>query len=85
MAWFAEMCVAPAEPLCYGAAELAFVFYEFHSVGLTVFYAAANADRCALATHQLLFFEILVIILSRLAVFHTTKVWLIALIALIVR
>lgn len=84
MAWLAEMSITPTEPLRNRTAEFAFVFYEFHSMRLAILHATTYADSGALTTNKLFFFEILIIILGSLTVFHTSEVRVIALEALVI-
>lgn len=79
------MRITPAEPLGYGATELAFVLYEVHAMSLTVLDAATHTYSCTLAAHELLLLEVLIVVLSSLAVFHTSEIWFIAFVALIIR
>ena len=52
---------------------------------LAVLDTAADTNRCALTANELLLFEILVVILSCLAILHSSEVGFIALVALVVR
>lgn len=85
MARLAEVRVAPAEPLSYGTTELALVFYEIHSVHFAIFHASTYTYCRAFSANQFFFFEILIVILRRLAVLHASEVRLVALVALVVR
>lgn len=85
MTRLAEVRVAPAEPLCYGATELALVFNKFHSMSFTIFDAATHANSGTLTANQFLFFEILIIILCRFTILHTSEVRLITLVTLVIR
>lgn len=69
-----EMCWAPAEPLRYGAAELAFELYEVSTMCFTLFDTSTHCTCSTTTTHQLLWVELtlsLVIVLTR---FETSKV-----------
>lgn len=68
------MRVTPTEPLGHTAAELALELNVFGTMLLAILDSATNRDRRALSANQLLLFEILVIVLSCLAVFHSTEV-----------
>ena len=72
------MGVAPAEPLCYRATELAFVFYEVHAVRLTILDASTDTYSRAFSANQFLFLEVLVVVLGCLAILHSSEVRLIA-------
>ena len=84
MAWLTEMCITPAEPLCNRAAKLTFVFNEFHSMSFAIFNTTTHTDGGTFSTYQLFLLEILIIILSRFAVLHSSKVWVIAFKALVI-
>lgn len=84
MARLAEVCVTPAKPLGNRATKFAFVFYEFHPVGLTIFDTSAYTNSSALTTNQIFFFVILVIILGRFTILHTSKIGLITFETLII-
>lgn len=85
VAGFTEVGVTPAEPLSDSAAELAFELDVFSAVFLTILDSATNRDRRTFSTDQLLLFEAVIVILSCLAVFHTTEVRIRALEATVVR
>lgn len=85
MASLAKMRVTPTKPLGYGAAEFALVLDEVHSMCLAVLNTSAHTNCCTLSTHQLLFLEVLVVVLCCLAVFHSAKVRLITFETLIIR
>ena len=53
MAWLAKMCISPAEPLCYRAAEFAFVFNKLHAVRLTILYSTKKVPLHHLACNQI--------------------------------
>jgi len=57
MTRFAEVGVAPTEPLSHTTAELAFKLDEIRAVLGTRSKASANSNRSALATYQVLLFE----------------------------
>ena len=79
------MGVAPAEPLCYRATELALVLDEVHAMRFAIFHSTTYAHSCTFSTNQLLFFEVLIIILCGLTVFHATEVRFVTFVALVVR
>ena len=85
MAGLAEVSVAPAEPLGDGAAELALELDEVLPVLRTCLDASAHCDGGALAADELFFFEVLVVYLCCLAVFHAAEVGIGALEANVVR
>lgn len=85
MARLAEVCVTPAKPLGNRATKFAFVFYEFHPVDLTILNTSTYTHSSALTTNQIFFLVILVVILGRFTILHTSKVGLIAFETLIVR
>lgn len=84
MAGLTEMGITPTKPLGDGAAEFAFVFDEIHPVRFAIFHPTSHAYSCALTTHQLLFFEILIVVLSCFAIFHAAEVRVVAFVALII-
>ena len=84
MAWFAEVCVAPAEPLGDRAAELAFELDKICSVDLARGRAQAERFGGALTADQVLRLELLLRCLGRDTVLHTAEVGHLALEALIV-
>lgn len=85
MAGLAEVSVAPAEPLGDGAAELALELDEVLPVLRTCLDASAHCDGGALAADELFFFEVLIVDLCCLAVFHAAEVGIGALEANVVR
>jgi hypothetical protein len=84
MARLTEMCITPAEPLCNGAAEFAFEFNEFRPMIFADFNATTDTDGCTFSTNQLFLLEILIIILGRFTIFHSSKVGVIAFEALVI-
>lgn len=74
VARLAEMGVAPAEPLGYGAAEFALKFDKFLTVLGTSLDATADCNGCAFTAHELFFLEILVVVLGSIAIFHAAEV-----------
>lgn len=83
MAHFTEMGITPAEPLSYGAAELAFELNEFSSMFWTVFVSSADCYSCAFTTYQFFLFEIIIVIHS-ITLLHSTEIWILAFETLIV-
>lgn len=84
VARFAEVGVAPAEPLRDRAAELALELDEVRPVLLALAGAEAELRGRALAADEVLRLEILLLLLRGDAIFHTAEVGLMALEALVV-
>ena len=84
VAALAEVGVSPAEPLGYGAAELAFELYVVRSMGLAVLNTGAYTHGRALTAHQLLRLILLSFLLRVDAVLHTSEVCALTLEALVV-
>ena len=71
---FAEVGVAPTEPLSHITAELAFKLDEIRAVLGTRGIASAKGHCSALTTDQVLLFERVVVVLRRFTVLHTAEV-----------
>lgn len=83
MTRFAEVCVAPAEPLGDGAAEFALEFDKLLPVIHATFNSSSHTHSCALSTYQLFRLELtLILVGSCHAVLHSSKVGTLALEAL---
>jgi hypothetical protein len=85
VAGLTEMSISPAEPLGYIAAELAFKLDEVSSMFRTVLDSATHAHGRAFSANQLLFLKVLIIVLGRFTIFHSSEVWLRAFEAAVVR
>ena len=84
MAWFAEVSVAPAEPLGDRAAEFALELDEISSVLGAAASTYSKLLRGALAAYQVLRLEVLLLLLRRDTIFHAAEVGYFALEALVV-
>ena len=85
VAGFAEVRVAPAEPLRNGAAELALKLDKICAMYIAVRCAEAKLLGGTLRAHQFFRLEFLCLILCSYAIFHAAKVGYIALVAGVVR
>jgi hypothetical protein len=79
VAGLAKMSVSPAEPLRDAAAKLAFIFYEVHPVLFAILHSSTHGLRSALSANQLFFFEIEVVLVGLVAIFHSSEVGILAL------
>lgn len=70
MTIFAEMSVTPAEPICNGAAELAFKLNEIATMCGTLCISHIQTCSSALTAHQVFHFEVL----ASAALFATTEI-----------
>jgi len=68
------MCVTPAEPLWYIAAEFALVFNEVGTVSFAGLFTSTDGDCGALTADEFFFFEVGVIVTSLITCFSTTIV-----------
>lgn len=73
-----EVSVSPAEPLRDRAAKLAFKLDKLCSVCLALRRADTQFISSTLAAHQVLRFEILLLLLCANAVFHAAEIRLVA-------
>jgi hypothetical protein len=68
------MCVTPTEPLGNSATELAFELDKICSMLFTILDTATDAHSRTFSADQLFLLEAVIVILSCLTVFHTSKV-----------
>lgn len=85
VARLAEMSVSPAEPLRNRAAEFTFVLDEILAVLLTSLNSSANRNSGALSADKLFLFEVGVVLVGLVTVLHSSKVWILAFEAHVVR
>lgn len=83
VAFFAEMSIAPAEPLGDGATELALELNEVRSVHAALLATYSELLRGARSAHEILRFKFLLFLLSANTIFHASKVRFLARVALI--
>lgn len=68
------MCITPAEPLRYVAAELTLVFNEIGTVSFTCLFTTTDGNSGALTTNQFFLLEVGVIVTGLITSFPTTIV-----------
>ena len=85
VAGLAEVCVAPAEPLRNGAAELALKLDEICAMYIAICCTEAELLRGTFSAHQFFRLEFLCLVLCGDAIFHAAKVGNTAFIAGVVR
>lgn len=84
VAGFAEVSVAPAEPLGDTAAEFTFILDVLGTMGFTVAHTTTDVGRHAVGADELIRLEFLGSLLSLNAIFHSSKVGFFAFKALVV-
>jgi len=85
VARFAEVGVAPAEPLGDRAAKFALKLDEIGTMIFAGFGASSDCDGGALAADKLFFLEVDVVLVGLIAILHASKVGLLTLEAHVVR